>query len=455
MKITFINHASFLLESAAASIWFDPWTRGKISNNFGALHSPSADVPYERVEHIWISHEHSDHFNFATLRAIPEEHRRRITILYQRHSSPRLVEAFRKLKFQNVKELPLYRWVHLKPGFDVLCGSVGTMDSFLAVRADSESLLNMNDCIGNDAQIRYIHRLVGDVSLLFTQFSFANWIGNRADETDSVQQKIRQLQYSVWTFRPEFTVPFASFAYFCNDENSWMNRFMITPACVAALDLPGVHFMYPGDEWDSSTRTFRSADAVSRYMHDLENVAIDPMPPPARDEEIRHAVLALLGALRRRFGKLILGRVEPFEIFTHDTNRIFSIFPGECRCEVREAAPATSASARYAMCSQVARYTFAHTWGWNVLEGGGPFIDRQFAEKGFNPLWTRCVTELSTDALRFDSPRRAFRTMRFLWEKKFEIFYKFFGRPITEEVLRKAAPDASRSTAPGVSSAVV
>jgi hypothetical protein len=92
------------------------------------------------------------------------------------------------------------------------------------------------------------------------------------------------------------------------------------------------------------------------------------------------------------------------------------------------------------MCSQVAWYSFAFTWGWNVLEGSGTFIDREFKESGPNQLWRRCVTELSTDILRFDSPSRFFRTMRFLWGKKFEILYYFLGKPINDEVVSKSKP---------------
>lgn len=89
MKITFVNHASFLLESAAGSIWCDPWTIGKVYNNLAALYSPSFKVPTEKVDYIWLSHEHSDHFHFPSLKAIPEADRRRITFLHQKHSSPR------------------------------------------------------------------------------------------------------------------------------------------------------------------------------------------------------------------------------------------------------------------------------------------------------------------------------------------------------------------------------
>jgi hypothetical protein len=98
------------------------------------------------------------------------------------------------------------------------------------------------------------------------------------------------------------------------------------------------------------------------------------------------------------------------------------------------------------MCSQVAWYTFAHTWGWNVLQGNATFLDRQFKEKGNDDLWERCVNELSTDVLRFDSPSRFFRTLGFLWGKKFEILYRFLGKPITDEAVSQLA----RGSAPRI-----
>ncbi len=113
--------------------------------------------------------------------------------------------------FPNVRELPLYRWITLKPGFDVLCGSVGTIDSFVAFRADGECILNLNDCLCTDAQIRYIQRLVGKVSVLFTQFSFAQWIGNRADDTNAVRDKLLELQYRVRALHLNLPCPSPAF----------------------------------------------------------------------------------------------------------------------------------------------------------------------------------------------------------------------------------------------------
>ena len=431
MKITFVSHASFWLESKNVTLLCDPWTKGKPFNEAWALLSPSAEVPYEQVDYVWISHEHPDHFSFPTLKAIPESDRRRITVLYQKHSSPRIVDALHKLNFDHVRELPLYRWITLKPGFDIVCGSVGSMDSFLAVRSEGECVLNLNDCVLNPMQTRYLRRLVGRVSLLFTQFSFANWIGNYSDEMGAVQQKLDDLQFRIDTFHPESTIPFASFMYFCDQENSWMNRLMVTPARIALMNFPGVHFMYPGDEWDSKIRTFQSADAVAKYMRDIERIKIDPTRPGVEEEKIRDAVLKMLGALHKHFGKTILTRIHPFEIYVHDLNRMFSIFPAQVRCDVRDATAESAAGARFVMCSQVAWYTFKHTWGWNTLETSGMYLDRKFEESG---LIARCINALSTDTFNFSSLARFTRTTGFVWEKKFELLYNFLGTSRREYV---------------------
>ena len=79
------------------------------------------------------------------------------------------------------------------------------------------------------------------------------------------------------------------------------------------------------------------------------------------------------------------------------------------------------------MCSQVASYTFANTWGWGTLLVSGMFQDRQFKEKGGQDLFKRSVNALSTDLLGFDSAVRAARTVEFFWSKKYELLYRFVG----------------------------
>jgi len=266
---------------------------------------------------------------------------------------------------------------------------------------------------------------VGDVAVLFTQFSFANWIGNHADQIHAVRTKLDELAYRVRLFKPEFTVPFASFIYFCNAENSWMNDFMITPEHIAALELPGVNFMYPGDRWDSSQEGFHSEKAIQAYMRDIGNLTIDPTPPSVEPEKVREAIVKLLSMLRKRFGKTIAGRIRPFSIYAHDIDCVFLASPRDASCEIVRGDARAAETARYAICSQAAWYAFNFTWGWGTLEVSGMYLDRQFESHGANRFLNFWVNALSTDFLNFSSPARARRTVQFLWDKKFELLYRF------------------------------
>ena len=83
-----------------------------------------------------------------------------------------------------------------------------------------------------------------------------------------------------------------------------MNELMITPEWITAMNLPGVNFMYPGDQWDSTRRAFRFKEAVAAYMADIRNIKIDPTPPKrgARESPRRHGQNALGPAQALRQG---------------------------------------------------------------------------------------------------------------------------------------------------------
>ena len=135
MEVEFIGHASIRVRAAGVSLLMDPWLRGKAFNDGWDQCSPPAEVDCASIHDIWISHEHPDHFSVPTLRSIPEDDRKRIGVFYQRHASSRLADAIRGLGFARVTELPLYVWCEPSPGLELFCGSVGSMDSFLAVRS--------------------------------------------------------------------------------------------------------------------------------------------------------------------------------------------------------------------------------------------------------------------------------------------------------------------------------
>jgi UDP-MurNAc hydroxylase len=421
MKIRFVSHASFSVESNGATLLCDPWLFGKAFNQGWALLSPAAAVPWERIDYVWISHQHPDHLHFPTLKSLSPEQRKRLTMLYHKHASPRIPKVLQGLGYPAVRELTLHKWIPLRGGLEVMSGSVGSMDSWLAIRAEGIVVLNLNDCALSHSHLAHISKLVGKVTVLLTQFSFANWIGNHEDELGEADRKLRDLRHRVNSLKPEATIPFASFIYFCNEENSWMNEFAITPQRVADLGLPGVHFMYPGDEWDSNRRTFRSDEAVEKYMRDLARPkAIDATPPAVAIETVRQTVERMLRTVRTRFGKLLIGRIEPFSIYLHDLDTILIVNPAS-GCGAQKASKEARHAARYVMCSQVAWYAFAYSWGWGALEVSGMYLDRRFKEPNRLAFY---LNILATEVAGFGNMRQIMRTLQFFWGKKNELAYR-------------------------------
>ena len=432
MKIRFVGHASIFIECQNQTILCDPWLVGKVFNNSWALVSPSSPPPFADVDYIWISHEHPDHFNFPSLKSIPDTDKARIKVLYQRHASPRIVDALLKLGFARIIELPIYRWFRLDRDLEVFCGSKGSIDSFLAIRDSKECILNLNDCVLNVDQLRYVKRHVGNVSLLFTQFSFANWVGNDHDEMYGAKRKIKQLTQQIDVFKPEFTVPFASFVYFCNEENCRMNAWMNTPDSIAQLNLPGVNFMYPADEWDSDRRTFNSERALEKYRADYTNITIDPTAAAVDIAQISQTIKKRLQEAASKVPKALLKMAKPFAIYVHDLDKTVEVDAAHGALRIIEGDAQYGQSARYVMCSQVVGFTFAFSYGPDTTQVSGMYLDRQFGKQVKNE-WHRfrffwLQEKLSSEVFRLTGIKGVMRTVHFWWRKKGEKFYQYAGK---------------------------
>ena len=85
MKIHFVGHACIVAECADTSILMDPWLFGKIFNDsWTLLPEPKFDpAMLDKVDYIWLSHEHPDHCHFPTLDSFPAAFKARVTVLFQ------------------------------------------------------------------------------------------------------------------------------------------------------------------------------------------------------------------------------------------------------------------------------------------------------------------------------------------------------------------------------------
>ncbi|MGH9892051.1 MAG: MBL fold metallo-hydrolase [bacterium] len=144
MRVTMIGHAAMLCETEDLSILMDPWIAGPA--NFSSWwHLPEvchevARLP--RLDYIYISHLHGDHFHEATLAQLAQ----RPTVLVPRLYHDRMVTKLRRLGFTSIRELPHGAEVGLSATTRVCCTQMGN-DSVIAVADSSAAMLNANDAL--------------------------------------------------------------------------------------------------------------------------------------------------------------------------------------------------------------------------------------------------------------------------------------------------------------------
>lgn len=372
MHLSFVGHASVLVEHDGCGVLIDPWLVGDAFNESWAAYPQPVlrDDDLNRVTHLWISHEHPDHLSIPTLRSLPEERRRYITVLYQRHWSSEVACFLRRQGFAAVVELAHGQRRRLAPDLEVVLHQVGHEDASLALRSRERTILDLNDCKPTDTVLGRIARSVGPVDLLLDQFSIAGWPGNPSD-VPRVQAAgavvLAGLAAHVRVLEPRLVLPFASFVRFAHQENAFMNAAANTlDDVVALLGEERIVAMYPGDRWDLAQPWTASGDARARYRSDLAALGDQPLhthEPKGFDEVLaaarqRHRELCALyprPLLARvpavTFAVIDLGRALSFDLSTPEVVEVATNH-GDCVVEVS---------------SQAAWYTFAFRWGLTTL----------------------------------------------------------------------------------------
>ena len=124
-SITLVNHASVVISNREVSILSDPWFFGGAFNDGWSLLYQNSEEDIitilNGITHIWISHEHPDHFSvpffmkYADL-IIKNE----IKILFQETKDKR-VTNFLRAKKMKVEELKNKKRYYLSSEFSIKC----------------------------------------------------------------------------------------------------------------------------------------------------------------------------------------------------------------------------------------------------------------------------------------------------------------------------------------------
>ncbi|CAA0147291.1 MBL fold metallo-hydrolase [Tenacibaculum maritimum] len=383
MKINWINHAGFIIEHNNIVLACDPWIEGNVFNNSWSLLSKSKFQysDFEKVTHIWFSHEHPDHFNPPNLKKIDQEIRKNIIVLYQKTDDKKVIDFISKLNFKEVIELPPSEWYFLDEKLKILNQNDRSGDSWLAVNDGYRTLLNMNDVATytTKKELENIHKIVGSIDILMTQFSYASWAGNKEDSSFRKKlcaQKKEAISMQSNVFKPKFTIPFASFVWFCREENFYANNDankiedILTFIENKTESTPIL--LYPGDTWNLS-KEIDNTTALNKYITDRNKIINKDNLIPSQKTPLKD-----LQNLAKKFGKrqwkhhsnlmLLLKLRKSAKIFIEDLDTfvLFNLHGIKIVNKSRE-------DADIILNSEHLRYCLEFDWGGDTLNVNGCF----------------------------------------------------------------------------------
>lgn len=277
-SIQFINHASVRICFGDVSLLSDPWYFGDaFHKGWNLLVEQSSSEINDIIKittHIWISHEHPDHFSVGFFKKYGELIRDKgIIILFQATKDKRVKSFFVNFGF-NFIELVNEESHLISDNFSVTCIKDGFYDSALFIETSDMSILNLNDCIVRDNfRAKEIFKVTGNCDVLLTQFSYAAWKGGRDNlkwRQVAAEEKLNDIALQISNFKPKFVIPFASFVYFSNEFNKYLNDSVNHPKNVSkkleSSDV-SINIMKPFDYFDEQ-KVAENSTAASNYWEE-------------------------------------------------------------------------------------------------------------------------------------------------------------------------------------------
>ena len=388
LNIHWVNHASFIVENNDVRLICDPWIEGSAFDH-GWKHVVPTKFRYqdfEDITHIWLSHEHPDHFSPKNLQAIPSSIRARITVLYHAAVDHRIGAFCRNAGFKAIHELAPGEWLELSGDLRVRCEEAGSGDTWIAIRSNDQTILNINDSyLVHRWRLERVAAMVGaKIDVLLTQFSYANWEGNPEEvehRRGVAADHLDWMRLQCEVLAPTYVVPFASMVWFCHEENFYLNAEMNTVAMAYEFLAERVTatpvVMFPGESWTVG-EPHDSVASITRYAPHYERIQAtgDLISSPVVEEaELRRLAGRFFRLLRRnnpgwalwlarRVGLLKAARIH---VWDHARSYELSLEHGLVPSDVIEE------SCDVALGSESLAYMLRFLWGGATLHVNGRF----------------------------------------------------------------------------------
>jgi UDP-MurNAc hydroxylase len=401
MKVKLISQASVIIKCSDATIWTDPWLKGKAFNNSWSLHpKPEFNLDeLDQIDYMWISHEHPDHFHFQTLKSLPQSFKNKVTVLFQDKNNEKMPNAFKQLGFSKVQLIPNAKMVQLTPETEILVYQVGGIDSTLGIKNKGQTLLNLNDCELTPKDYKtLLNKFSPKIDILLNQFSLAGNNGARKDVAniaDKARNILDRMIYDHKIFNASLTIPFASYVYFSSVTNKYINQYHNSVEKVKAVFNKAsltLLALYINDEFDLDAPNLDDTLALAKLTQAQSK--IDELPydsyPEIPFEELKKSFDNRTQQLRSHYPAFMINKLGKMTAFIEDSNYAISFSAADNTFQ-REPS-LTIDDVDLILHSQPLSQAFSTTWGVQTMGVGAQY----FIEKNQSTWkWYRIITVLN------------------------------------------------------------
>lgn len=235
MKISYISHATLLIEIDGLKIVTDPWLKGSAYCNQWYVFPKPVDIqPALKADYILYSHGHEDHTHPESLKLFDKQ--AKVFFPYSWYDGAK--EFFKDMGFANVTEAINEKTYKLNDNTRVTYFS-NNLDNVVVIEHGDEVLVDVNDALHSASQVLIeaitakINARWKKIDYVFSSYGGASYFPNcfKFNGKNDVEiAKTRELFFLnnfckiVALLKPTYAIPHASDFVLLNDNQRWMNE---------------------------------------------------------------------------------------------------------------------------------------------------------------------------------------------------------------------------------------
>jgi Beta-lactamase superfamily domain len=338
VKITFVAHASILIETRGLRILSDPWWKGPCFGTQWWVYPGAYLEPVEgrKIDYIYVSHGHHDHFHPGTLRTLPRSARVLVAKGFD------IAPSIRELGFE-VIEVEVDKELDLGSNVRIRIEPTYHDDSLFAITDQEQTCLNLNDALHSapvPVQDRFIARLRAfypkGIDYVFCGYGIASHFPNCyviPEKDNAASAGARQKHFNAsWArlmngLRPRFAFPFAADVVFLEQDLFWANE----PTHNTERPTDALRRQYPGAQ-------IEAIDIAPGFIIENHTVVQQRLRVPISEQKLRQELPAAMEKANR-FAPVSNAQIEELAELVRQNARVaepyLSTYPGDYRCLIQ------------------------------------------------------------------------------------------------------------------------